>query len=385
MKKRYLIDVKYRDEDLQDGGLYKIKESAIRIAESGIFLGHTSNWQVNKNDLKTLNIHTKPQDIDLTNKKVYRYPHLTLPRQKVDLLKERFGMKIIRNPDKADYHVISSKFIGKLINLDWSNHFTFSDIFNFFKELKELDTLSPSGLEKARDFVNHGDRDGIYSFMSSYYYGSDKKADAVRKNIEKAKVNLSKSSFANTATRAFTINENEKIDTYTNLVNNADKIIYDLDLLDIIDEDLAVIDNSEYDRIKQMICSSDRENRTLAIEMLANCNINKSFDVVSGLYYWHYDWFKDTANWNSVNVKSLREQLKAYEGSKQISASYPYNQFLNLLASDGKLTKFAVDRTRNNLVKNVLKNYVNGDGNAFSVATDKVILNPKLTEQIIDE
>ena len=385
MKKRYLIDLKYRDEDLQGGGLFKLTENNITISESGVFLGHTGNWQVTKNDLNTLNINVKPQDIDLTNKKIYRYPHLTLPRQKVDLLKERFGMKVIRNSDKADYHIISNKFIGKLVNMDWNNHYTFSDVFNFFKELKDLDTLSASGLEKARDFVNHADRDGVYCFINNYYYGTNSKAEALRKNINKAKTNLSESLFANTASRCFTINNDEKLDSYTNLVDNSDKIIYDLDVLDIIDEDLAVIENKEYDRIEQMICSNDRENRALAVEMLANCNINKSFDVVSGLYYWHYDWFKDTTNWNSVNVKSLREQLKAYEGSKQISASYPYNQFLNLLANDGKLTKFAVDRTRDNLVKNVLKHYVNGDDNVFSVATDKVVLNSKLTEQIINE
>ena len=49
--------------------------------------------------------------------------------------------------------------------------------------------------------------------------------------------------------------------------------------------------------------------RSIALEMLANCNVNKSFDVVSGLYYWwHYDWCKNTNNWNTVNVKALRNR-----------------------------------------------------------------------------
>lgn len=384
MKNRYRINIHYKDETLAKSS-YKIQESSINIKKDGIFLGHTSNWRITRDDLKTLNINIKPQDIDLTDKKIYRYPNLTLPRQKVDLLKEKHNMKVVRNPDNADYHVISNKFIDKLVNIDWANHYNFSDIFNYFKELKDLDVLSSSGLEKARDFVNHADRDGVYYFLTQHYYGTDKKAEALRKNIEKARCNLSKSSFANKGNRSFIITDSVKKDSYFDIINNSHKIIYDLDILDIIDEGLAVIGNEEYDRIKQMICSNDRENRTLAVEMLANCNINKSFDVVSGLYYWHYDWFKDTTNWNSVNVKSLREQLKSYEGSKQISASYPYNQFLNILASDGKLTKFAVDRTRNNLVKHVLKHYVNGDNNAFSVATDKVVLNSKLTEQIINE
>ena len=87
----------------------------------------------------------------------------------------------------------------------------------------------------------------------------------------------------------------------------SNKLIMDGQLLDIIDEDLAVIDNTQYDQIENMIKSSDRDNRNMAVEMIANCNINKSFDVVSGIYWWHYDWFKDTDHWNSVNVKSLQK------------------------------------------------------------------------------
>ena len=69
-------------------------------------------------------------------------------------------------------------------------------------------------------------------------------------------------------------------------------MVYDSQICNIIDAELAVIENTEYDNIKNMITSADMENRSLTIEMLANCNIEKSFDVVSGLYYWHYDWLK---------------------------------------------------------------------------------------------
>jgi hypothetical protein len=39
-----------------------------------------------------------------------------------------------------------------------------------------------------------------------------------------------------------------------------------------------------------MIMSNDIENRSLALEMISNCNISKSYDVVSGLYFWNWDW-----------------------------------------------------------------------------------------------
>ena len=83
--------------------------------------------------------------------------------------------------------------------------------------------------------------------------------------------------------------------------------------------------NNELENIQQMITSSDRDNRSLALEMLANCNVNASFDVVSNIYYWQYDWLKDTNNWNTVNVKALRSKMKAFEGGGSLSNCYCYN------------------------------------------------------------
>ena len=156
-------------------------------------------------------------------------------------------------------------------------------------------------------------------------------------------------------------------------------------LLDIIDEDLAVIDNTQYDQIENMIKSSDRDNRNMAVEMIANCNINKSFDVVSGIYWWHYDWFKDTDHWNSVNVKAMRQQLKDYEGGHSNSGIWSYNAYIERLANDGKLTKFAVDKTREKLMKDFLGSYVGPTANVFSVDLDNLKLKEKFETQVIDE
>ena len=98
--------------------------------------------------------------------------------------------------------------------------------------------------------------------------------------------------------------------------------------------------------------SSDIENRSLVLEMLANCNISKSFDIVSGIFFWQYNWLKETSNWNTINVKALRKKMTKYSGGPQTSAIWTYNHYINLLIADNKLTKFAVDRTREKLYNN---------------------------------
>ena len=49
---------------------------------------------------------------DIQDKLLYRYPNLTLPRSKVDLLKDKYNVKVIRDRTKADYKIISKKYIN---------------------------------------------------------------------------------------------------------------------------------------------------------------------------------------------------------------------------------------------------------------------------------
>ena len=73
------------------------------------------------------------------------------------------------------------------------------------------------------------------------------------------------------------------------------------------------------------------DNRSLAVEMLANCNIEKSFDVVSGMFWWNFDAMKNTSNWNTVNVKAMRTRMTSYQGHNGHQAIYLYDLWIRLL------------------------------------------------------
>ena len=133
-----------------------------------------------------------------------------------------------------------------------------------------------------------------------------------------------------------------------------------------------------------MITSTDIDNRSLAVEMLSNCNIEKSFNVVSGLYFWHYEWFKSTNNWNSVNVKSMRTRLKAYEGNHNHTGIWSFNSYLNALMKDRKLTRFAVDRTREKLMNTLMDPIVGKGSQVFKVDLENLYIADEI-EKMIDE
>jgi len=165
----------------------------------------------------------------------------------------------------------------------------------------------------------------------------------------------------------------------------ANNIVLDESVINIIDEGLAVLENTQYNDIQKMVTCESRDDRSIALEMLANCNVNKSFDVVSGLYWWHYEWLKDTNNWNTVNVKSFRTQMKKYEGNHDGNGIWSFNNYLKNLAEDGKMTKFGVDKTREKLHTTLLNSLVGPTSEVFKVKLDSLTLSDEFKTKMIDD
>ena len=382
MKKFYQIQLNFDEGVTKDARGKHVLSTGISLSDEGLFITNTNSWQITADDIKDCNILVNTNTVNFQDKSLYRYPKLNLPRQKVDLLKERFNLKVVRNKDKADYHVISNKFLNGIFNTHWDTAITFKELYNVFNTWKENNLLSEIGLGICRDILEL-DRDAMFHVhRPGYYYGRsnekgwDDFCDDIIRPIREAKE-------AYSSNRVFFV-KGQDVKIFNDLIGS-NKLIMDGQVLDIVDEDLAVIDNSQYENIENMITSGDMDNRNIAVEMIANCNINKSFDVVSGLYWWHYDWFKNTEHWNSVNVKAMRQQLKDYEGGHSNSGIWSYNAYIERLANDGKLTKFAVDKTREKLMKDFLGSYVGPTANVFSVDLDNLKLKEKFETQVIDE
>ena len=336
-------------------------------------LSDTSSWSIQNEDIKNIGLgHLKPgsNSINLQDKTIYRYPKLNLPRQKVDLLKDKFNVKITRNSDVADIHVISHQFIESLLTFEWSRNITFKEWYAICLDLKEQNLLSDEALDELRIVLSSMDRNSIVQIPNFYNTGNvtsflNSLSDILHIRREQLQQG-----------RHIILKPNQFKD-FNDVINSKAVVAFDTDISEIIYSDLAVISNEEYDRIEAMATSNDIDNRTLVLEMLANCNIEKSFDVVSGIYWWHYDWLKDTNNWNTVNVKAIRMLLKKYEGGHSISNLYSFNGYIKNLYEDRKLTKFAIDKTREKLLNTLLSPSVGPCSEVFKVALENLVLTDK--------
>ena len=138
MKDIYIFTFELSDNDSVNSNK-QIKANAISWEKTEDKQIHTSNsWYLNKQDLISVGLpKIKKETFTLQDKKIYRFPKLDLPRQKVDLLKEKFNCKVIRDPNKADVHVVSSKFFSNLFVRQYGLSVPVADMFKMLKHLKK--------------------------------------------------------------------------------------------------------------------------------------------------------------------------------------------------------------------------------------------------------
>jgi len=204
----------------------KILDTAFKLEESGIYIGRISGWQLDKKLLDTV-LPNSSKTITVQDKKLYRWPHLDLPRQKVDLLKEKFNCKIIRSVEKADIEIISVNGMRKLVDMDWHASYNYSGMYEFLSFLKSADILTESSLIKCREILDGVPKESRINIIRDYsWQEQDKSIEDTNKIIS----NYLEKTRPKNGGREVVVRGKDKIDTYHHLVNTSSQIVYDVDI-----------------------------------------------------------------------------------------------------------------------------------------------------------
>ena len=144
-------------------------------------MGRTTGWEIDRKLIRSV-LPPMPEEINIQDKKLYRWPNLDLPRQKVDLLKDKFNCKVTRIADRADVEIISMNGMRKLMETQWSASINYSQFYKFLAYLKKADMLTADSLGRCRDMLEGIPKESRIQVERNYYHydNSDPKADTHR-------------------------------------------------------------------------------------------------------------------------------------------------------------------------------------------------------------
>ena len=91
MKKRVSIEINCQAANIDNNGRLTGNAFKWKFLD-GMHVYCSNSWEVRAEDMQKLGVPGLVDTVDLQDKKIYRYPRLDLPRQKVDLLKEEYTL-----------------------------------------------------------------------------------------------------------------------------------------------------------------------------------------------------------------------------------------------------------------------------------------------------
>jgi hypothetical protein len=270
---------------------------------------------------------------DIQDKLLYRYPDLTLPRSKVDLLKDKYNVKIIRDRTKADYKIISKKYINNMFHGGWQSVYTKKAINHYVTDLNEhLDSQAKASLE---NFLNKISEDSYFHISINYNWSDN--FDTLKRVTK-----VSNISDIDVISRPLYLTDAVAFKS----MSDSNNLVMDSHISKICSEDSVVLTEDQYKSLNSMFKSKDIDNMAVGLEMLANCNIEKSLDKAALLYFKHAYYLRNAKNWNTVNVKTLRSRLeKAGTKDDYNRGMYPYERLFRYLKENDAITEFAYKAT----------------------------------------
>lgn len=329
---------------------------------------------------KNLSPHSKSSDVgfktidikpsDLKDKSIYRYPKLTLPRNKMDVLKEKYNLSVIRSKDDADYKVVSIEYVESLLSKKWGTTILLSDFEEYVKStIQDWEYCTLTKINDIRSKLSIDEKCGITLRNNlSWSQRSDPKHDILE----------------NAPTTNYGVFEidNEDEETIKDVLQSSN-LILDTALCSMTTEDSIILTETDYHNISKMIESKSSDNINLALELLANSNVEKSIDVIGLLFYLNYNYLKDlSTNWQSINVKTLRKRFTEFIPHGQINVYY-YDRLVKSLIKEKSLTVFAFKVISLNMLNHLTKSVGFNEESVFDLKVEDIKLKSEYQKCLV--
>ena len=383
-KKIYRLKISLSDYTNTNDVNVLIQKKDISFEEIGTFAG-MYEYGYENNISKELIKGAVKKSIDWNNiKTIYRFENLTLSRDKLSLLKDKYNIKIIRNQSIADVSIISEKTIEKLLCADGiynSSNWTLETFKNkIIYRLK--DTMTLEAYNHLIDLVALCPDNSIIQGSGSYHTWNTSDSFKKSKLYDYGSLFHSDSDMD----RFYYIStDNQK--EWEALHDPTKTFALDVYVNEVCSEDSVILKWEDYESINKMLRST-AEDRTVAMTLMSNCKIEESKTILALLFYHNGAHMKNTSGWNQIAFKTLRKQFDHYMmGQWGQSHSGVFSQLIRKLAEDNALTEESITHICELVFEKVLNNGCgfNNEDSAFDFKLEDVKLKQHYKDILIKQ
>jgi hypothetical protein len=299
--------------------------------------------KVRRNAQATGKVTAKPYT-PTPKSKVYFYPGCNVPRFKVREWGKKHGITVTIKQANATATFASDKSIDSLIQTEWRATVKRQHLLSYLSTNYVL--TEGTRLKEIYDLIVNNQSEYVYL---PYWYTHSRPwfYESSRHNRAPAGIQPL-NDFGSVTSGVYSYTTQESFQKIASIVS--DPLLYpEAEIIELINEDAAVLDKQMYTQLSAMLKSDDKKNVVLAMETMANCNLNSSLHFVLLLLQEHGNVIYQQKEKNHVNFKSLMK----YVGTNGYGISN--DQIIQVLMEKGVLTMEILSETAA-IVKSHLQN-----------------------------
>ena len=339
--------------------------------------GHHQQRDFSSDILNSMSLEESLNNI----KTLYRFPKISLSRDKVKLWTDKNNAKVIRNADIADIKIFSEKQLKSLLNDYWSINWMTKEEFldSLVEAQKDFSVFKKNIWEEVFNMISELDDDSLIIKEQDYYYSNNTDTPWSR-------------SFEKWTYKIKHFKTLENLRCWVNINNWKDfcatrtgSFMLDSTANKLMSTDSVTFNDEMYLNVKDMIKSGISEDITVAMTTIANCHIEESRTYLALLFF-HYNenYFKRQRFYNSVSFKSVRTGFQKYAdliyGHSSVNV---YDTLMNHLIDDKALTVNAMEHLLDLVFENVIMGSTGmTDSKSFTIKRASISLTPEALEKV---
>lgn len=337
------------------------------------YAGHSENWSVST-DIEFNNGIFDDEHFKKNVNLLYRLPNISMSRDKLAIYQDKVDFKITRDKNKADIIVISDKYVEKMTTRTWSQVINQEDALTLMALCIQIDTSHYGALHTE---ILNADSDSYFCVSTMWgHLKQEFESDArpIFDFIESIDTD-----------RLYVSHFNDS-SAYDWILLNEHKLIRDVDLNKLCTGDSVKLNAKDFERLEELLSSSDDDNISVALSLMSNCNMEDSKTSLALAFAFYSDNMKRNKVWNQVNFKPLRKEFDDYIYISPSNWGHAYDKLITQLVKDNALTMYASRYVANKMFIGVLQNNfsVGTKGTVFTISAEAIQLKDEYKEQLID-